>query len=176
MTAGEAAARHWWCRSNLDTADFPSQALHFGIIVLYYYCYYFIPFHSIPFHLLLLLLLLLFIGSAWTDTDGVRMPVESMSMPRLDGHGPGIGYAGELQGLVQLGDELVCGEAGGAIRSPGFRLITVSNISGAPGRWRSARPCLAGTEACPETLEILFWVCSSSAALLPGQGGRVVGM
>jgi hypothetical protein len=42
---------------------------------------------------------------------GVLMPVESMSMTGLDGHGPGVGQAGKLDGLVQFIHQIVHGHA-----------------------------------------------------------------
>src|SRR6266581_6768706 len=60
----------------------------------------------------------------------------------------------------------------------GFRLITVSNISvGAGSVAVDARPALPQTDATSgNDLMILFWVCSSSAALVIESPGRVVGM
>ena len=60
----------------------------------------------------------------------------------------------------------------------GLRLMTVSNISiGAGSVAVAARPALPQTEATSgKDLMILFWVCSSSAALVTDRPGSVVGM
>src|SRR5712692_2396552 len=60
----------------------------------------------------------------------------------------------------------------------GFRLMTVSNISvGAGSVAVAARPALPHTEATSgNDLMILFWVCTSSAALVIDNPGSVVGM
>ena len=60
----------------------------------------------------------------------------------------------------------------------GLRLITVSNISvGAGSVAVDALPALPHTEATSgKVLMILFWVCTSSAALVTERPGSVVGM
>ena len=105
------------------------------------------------------------------------MPVESMSMRAL---------IGMVQALDTPGN---CSDASISAMSPsrsrpgrhslsGLRLITVSIISiGAGSVAVEARPALPQTDSTSgKLLMILFWVCTSSAALVTEMPGSVVGM
>ena len=108
---------------------------------------------------------------------GVRMPVESMSMRALIGIVQAFETPGNCSALSISAISLSTVMPGRHSLS-GFRLITVSNISvGAGSVAVEARPALPHTEATSgNDLMILFWVCSSSAALVTERPGSVVGI
>jgi hypothetical protein len=105
------------------------------------------------------------------------MPVESMSMRALIGIVQALETPGNCSALsisaISLSTVMP-----GRHSFPGLRLITVSNISvGAGSVAVAARPALPQTEATSgNDLMILFWVCTSSEALVTDRPGSVVGM
>ena len=108
---------------------------------------------------------------------GVRMPVASMSMRALIGIVQALDTPGNCSALSISAISLSIVMPGRHSLS-GLRLITVSNISvGAGSVAVVARPALPHTDATSgNVLMILFWVCSSSAALVTDRPGSVVGM
>src|SRR5438094_4770260 len=108
---------------------------------------------------------------------GVRMPVESMSIRALIGMVQALETPGNCSALSIPAISLSIVMPGRHLLS-GLRLITVSNISvGAGSVAVEARPALPQTEATSgNDLMILFWVCTSSAALVTDSPGSVVGL
>ena len=108
---------------------------------------------------------------------GVRMPVDSMSMRALIGIVHEFATPGNCSALSSSAISLSVVRPGRHSLS-GLRLITVSNISSGAGSVAvCALPALPNTEATSgKLLMILFWVCSSSAALVTERPGKVVGM
>src|ERR1700687_2427387 len=109
---------------------------------------------------------------------GVRMPVASMSMRALIGMVQALETPGNCSALSISAISLSTVMPGRHSVS-GLRLITVSNISvGAGSVAVVARPALPHTDSTSGNIfMILFWVCTSSAALVterPRQGGRHV--
>src|SRR5215475_14491705 len=105
------------------------------------------------------------------------MPVDSMSMRALIGMVQALDTPGNWSALSISAISLSTVMPGRHSLS-GFRLITVSNISvGAGSVAVAARPALPQTEATSgNDLMILFWICTSSAALVTDKPGSVVGM
>src|SRR5450759_4236649 len=105
------------------------------------------------------------------------MPVASMSMRALIGMVQAFDTPGNCSALSSLATSFSMVMPGRHSLS-GFRLITVSNISvGAGSVAVVARPALPHTnETSGKVLMILFWVGSSSAALVTDRPGSVVGM
>src|SRR5437773_10274140 len=105
------------------------------------------------------------------------MPVEGMSMGAL------VGIVHALETPGNCSDRSIS-EMSLSIVMPGrhslsgLRLITVSNISvGAGSVAVEARPALPQTDSTSgNDLMILFWVCTSSAALVTDSPGSVVGI
>src|SRR3954453_7281609 len=105
------------------------------------------------------------------------MPVDSMSIRAL------IGMVQALDTPGNCNDRSISAMSLSTV-IPGrhsfsaFRLITVSNISvGAGSVAVDARPALPHTDSTSgKDLMILFWVCTSSAALVTDKPGKVVGM
>ena len=117
---------------------------------------------------------------SWPSTltpIGVRMPVASMSMRALMGMVQAFETPGNCSALsissMSLSTVMPFRHS-----SSGFRLMTVSNISvGAGSVAVPARPALPHTlSTSGNDLMILFWVCSSSAALVMERPGSVVGI
>src|SRR5205085_7239709 len=108
---------------------------------------------------------------------GVRIPVDSMSMRALIGIVQALETPGNCNALSISAISLSM-VIPGRHSASGFRLMTVSNISvGAGSVAVDARPALPQTEATSgNDLMILFWVCTSSAALVTDRPGSVVGM
>src|SRR5262249_59794454 len=105
------------------------------------------------------------------------MPVDSMSMRALIGMVQALDTPGNCSDLSisAISLSVVIPDRHSA---SGLRLITVSNISvGAGSVAVEARPAFPHTEATSgNDLMILFWVCTSSAALVMDRPGSVVGM
>src|ERR1035441_7693288 len=104
------------------------------------------------------------------------MPVASMSMRALIGIVQALDTPGNCSALSISAISFSMVMPGGHSLS-GFKLITVSNISvGAGSVAVVARPALPHTDTTSgKDFMILFWVCSSSAALVTEIPGSVVG-